>query len=224
MDLLLVEDDRFLANYLSQELRACGHEVMVAADGHAGLRAVLEHKFDAVVLDRMLPQIDGLSVVRTLREDGITTPVIMVTALGQLGDRVDGLDGGADDYIVKPVDVDELNARLNALVRGRGWTVSETDTITAKDVTVSPARLRAWYRGVALDLPKLEFNLLAELVRNADSVLTRKMLCQKVWQYEFEPRSKFVDAYVSRLRRRISDQAGDDPIVTVRGLGYMIRA
>lgn len=179
MDLLLVEDDRFLANYLSRELSACGHEVTVAHDGHAGLRAVLEHKFDAVVLDRMLPQIDGLSVVRTLREDGITIPVIMVTALGQLGDRVDGLDGGADDYIVKPVDVDELNARLNALVRGRGWTVSETDTITTKDVTVSPARLRAWYRGVALDLPKLEFNLLAELVRNADSVLTARCCARR---------------------------------------------
>lgn len=224
MNLLLVEDDRFLANYLAQELRVCGHEVTVATDGHAGLRAVLEHQFDAIVLDRMLPQIDGLAVVRTLREDGITIPVIMVTALGQLGDRVDGLDGGADDYIVKPVDVDELNARLNALVRGRAWTVSESDTITARDVTVSPTRLRAWYRGVALDLPKLEFNLLAELVRNADSVLTRKMLCEKVWQYEFEPKSKFVDAYVSRLRRRIAAQAGDDPIVTVRGLGYMIRA
>jgi DNA-binding response OmpR family regulator len=179
VDLLLVEDDRFLANYLSRELSACGHEVTVAHDGHAGLRAVLEHKFDAVVLDRMLPQIDGLSVVRTLREDGITIPVIMVTALGQLGDRVDGLDGGADDYIVKPVDVDELNARLNALVRGRGWTVSETDTITTKDVTVSPARLRAWYRGVALDLPKLEFNLLAELVRNADSVLTARCCARR---------------------------------------------
>lgn len=224
MDLLLVEDDRVLSDYLAQELRACGHEVIVAADGHAGLRAVLEHKFDAIVLDRMLPQIDGLSVVRTLRADGITTPVIMATALGQLADRVDGLDGGADDYIVKPIDVDELNARLNALVRGRAWTTSEADTMTAKDVTVSPARLRAWYRGVALDLPKLEFNLLAELVRNADSVLTRQMLCEKVWQYEYEPRSKFVDAYVSRLRRRISDQVGDDPIVTVRGLGYMIRA
>ena len=224
MDLLLVEDDRVLGHFLSQELRACGHEVVLATDGHAGLRAVLERKFDAIVLDRMLPQIDGLSVVRTLRNDGITTPVIMVTALGQLADRVDGLDSGADDYVVKPVDVGELNARLNALVRGRAWTVSDSDTITARDVTISPTRLRAWYRGVALDLPKLEFNLLAELVRNADSVLTRKMLCEKVWQYEFEPRSKFVDAYISRLRRRIADQAGDDPIVTIRGLGYMIRA
>jgi len=224
VNLLIVEDDRSLAAYLSAELRSCGHEVVVAVDGHAGLRAVLDRKFDAIVLDRMMPHIDGLSMVRTLREDGITTPVIMVTALGQSADRIDGLDGGADDYVVKPVDVDELNARLHALVRGRAWMQSDSDTISAKDVTVSPTRMRAWYRGIALDLPKTEFNLLAELVRNADSVLTRKMLYEKVWQFEGEPAAKLVDAYVSRLRRRISAQVGDDPIVTIRGLGYMVRA
>lgn len=224
MNILLVEDDAYLSGYLATELRTSGHDVTTAHDGHVALQLVLDHQFEAVVLDRILPQVDGLTVVRRLRADGITIPVVMLTALGQLCDRVDGLDGGADDYIVKPVDVDELHARLNALVRGRSWTISDNDTVSAKEIIISPKRLRAWYREVALDLPKMEFILLSELVRNADTVLTRKMLCERLWSVDLEPQSKFVDSYVSRLRRRIIAQVGDDPIVTVRGLGYMVRA
>lgn len=224
MDILLVEDDEVLAANLAAELNGCGHDAAIAPDGRAALKIVTDRKFDAVVLDRMLPEIDGLTVLRRMRADGMTVPVIMLTALGKSGDKVQGLEEGADDYVVKPVDIAELNARLLAVSRGRRWTVSESDTISAGGITVSPLRHRAWHKGVPIILPKVEFQLLTELVRNSDTVLTRAMLYERVWNYDFEPKSNIADMYIRRLRMKLAE-AGcvDDPIITVRGIGYMLR-
>jgi two-component system OmpR family response regulator len=158
-----------------------------------------------------------------LRGANITMPVIMLSALGRSVEKVEGLEAGADDYVVKPVAAVELNARLLALMRGRGWTGSAGDTIHAGDIVVSPTKFRAWRDGIALDLGKLEFKLLAEFVANADAVLTRAMLVERVWGYDFAPTTNIVDVYVRHLRVKLTAAGGDDPIRTVRGVGYMLR-
>ncbi|AGH49009.1 MULTISPECIES: response regulator transcription factor [Sphingomonadales] len=224
MDVLLVEDDAILAKDLAAELRECGHQAQIVGDGRLALQALVDRKFDAVILDRMLPELDGLSVLNRMRAEGMTLPVIMLTALGKSADKVEGLEQGADDYVVKPVDAAELNARLMAVSRGRQWNMPENDTISAGDITVSPLRHRAWYKGAPVVLPKVEFQLLAELVRNADRVLTRAMLYERVWDYDFEPKSNIADMYIRRLRLKLMEAGCDDPIVTVRGIGYMLRA
>lgn len=223
MDLLLVEDDDILADTLSAELRDCGHEVMIAHDGREALAIVGDRPLDAIILDRMLPKLDGLSVLRQLREEEMSIPVIMLTALGQSADKVEGLEQGADDYIVKPVDIAELNARLGAIGRRREWKTSEGDTISAGEIVLSPSRHRAWYKNTPLYLSKIEFGLLAELVRNADRVLSRAMLYERVWNYDFVPKANIADMYIRRLRLKLMAVDEADPIVTIRGVGYMLR-
>ena len=225
LHLLLVEDDEALAAMLSDELRALGHEVAMAGDGREALVAVSNAHYDAVILDRLLPLLDGVSVLERMRASRMTTPVIMLTALGRSIEKVEGLEAGADDYVVKPVDVAELNARLHAVLRGRQWvaTPADADTISAGDITVSPAKHRAWRDGKAVDLSKVELGLLAELARNADTVLTRAMLYERVWGYDFEPSTNIIDAQVRRLRIKLTEHGGSDPIVTIRGVGYMLR-
>lgn len=223
MNLLLVEDDTRFAATLDADLTDLGHKVTRVAEGRAALDMVTTRSFDAMILDRMLPAMDGMAVLRWMREAGVTMPVIMLTALGGSPDKVDGLEQGADDYVVKPVDISELNARLQAIIRGRGWTAPDNDTIRAGDITVSPLRHRAWRNGQPVILPRVEFQLLAELVANADTVLTRAMLYERVWHYDFEPKSNIADMYIRRLRMKLMEAGGDDPIITVRGIGYMLR-
>ncbi|BCA61079.1 DNA-binding response regulator [Sphingomonas sp. HMP9] len=223
LNLLLVEDDAVFAQTLAEELRGLDHSVTVAADGREALAAVDSAPFDAVVLDRMLPKVDGMEVLERLRGGNMTLPVIMLTALGRSVEKVEGLQAGADDYVVKPVAAEELSARLAAIVRGRGWTGGSADTIHAGDIVVSPTKFRAWRDGIALDLGNLEFKLLAEFVANADAVLTRAMLIERVWGYDFAPTTNIVDVYVRHLRVKLSAAGGDDPIRTVRGVGYMLR-
>ncbi len=223
MCILLVEDDGVFAQGMAEELRGFDHAVTVAADGREALAAVDSQPFDAVVLDRMLPRIDGISVLERLRSGNMTLPVIMLSALGRSVEKVEGLEAGADDYVVKPIAAVELNARLLALVRARGWTAGSADTIRAGDIVVSPTRFRAWRAGTAIDLGKLEFKLLAEFVANADTVLTRAMLVERVWGYDFAPTTNIVDVYVRHLRVKLTADGGEDPILTVRGVGYMLR-
>lgn len=223
LNILLVEDDAVFAQAMAEELRGFEHDVTVAPDGRDALAAVDSQAFDAVILDRMLPKIDGISVLERLRGANITMPVIMLSALGRSVEKVEGLEAGADDYVVKPIAAVELNARLLALMRGRGWTGSAGDTIHAGDIVVSPTKFRAWRDGIALDLGKLEFKLLAEFVANADAVLTRAMLVERVWGYDFAPTTNIVDVYVRHLRVKLTAAGGDDPIRTVRGVGYMLR-
>lgn len=224
MNILLVDDDVVLVETLASDLRDFSHDVVIAADGQAALVAIEQNGFDAVVLDRMMPALNGMSVLQRIREDGMTVPVIMLTALSRSADKVAGLEAGADDYVVKPVAAAELNARLAAVVRGRGWSEPGTDTLRIGNIVVSPVGFRAWRDGKPIVLSKLEVKLLAEFVRHADEVLTRTMLVERVWGYDFNPRSNIVDAYVRRLRQKLTEAGDDDPIRTVRGVGYTFRS
>ncbi|MDY0959568.1 response regulator transcription factor [Sphingomonas sp. CFBP8993] len=223
LHLLLVEDDTTYAQGLAAELRALGHRIEHVGDGRLALAAMDREQYDTVILDRMMPRLDGLSVVEALRARGITVPVIMLTALSMASDKVDGLEAGADDYVVKPVAAEELNARIHAVMRGRRWTTSENDTIRAGDVVVSPASFRAWRGGQPITLANLELKLLAELARHAGEVLTRAMLIERVWGYDFEPETNIVDVYIRRLRIKLTEGGGADPIETIRGIGYSLK-
>jgi DNA-binding response OmpR family regulator len=220
--ILVVEDDPKLARQLVAQLSQFGHEAVSVDNGQAALSTISQEAFDAVVLDWMLPNTDGMGVLRQMRANGMNVPVMMLTALGQTFDKVEGLDAGADDYMVKPADPLELNARLNALVRARGLASGTQDTISAGDIVISPAKFRAWRDGNALDLAQTEFKLLLELVRNAGAVTTKSMLLERVWGYDFVPTTNIVEAHIRRLRLKLLPY-GDDPISNVRGVGYLVR-
>jgi DNA-binding response OmpR family regulator len=168
LQILLIEDDRQLQRQLFEQLTHFGHEVETADDGIEALAAVGGRAFDVVILDWMLPSLDGITVLRRFREGGMNVPVLMLTALGQVIDKVEGFEAGANDYVVKPVDPLELNARLHALIRARRANDAPTDTISAGDIVISPSRLRAWCAGHALDLSQIEFKLLLELDGSKD--------------------------------------------------------
>lgn len=223
LHLLLVEDDATYAHGLAADLIGLGHRVEHVFDGRLALAAIDQEQYDAVILDRMMPRLDGLSVVEMLRASGITVPIVMLTALSMASDKIDGLEAGADDYVVKPVDPHELIARVQAVIRGRRWTASESDTIRAGDIVVSPTSFRAWRAGQPITLANLELKLLAELARHAGEVLTRAMLIERVWGYDFEPETNIVDVYIRRLRVKLTETGGADPIETVRGIGYSLK-
>ncbi|MGN6376085.1 MAG: response regulator transcription factor [Sphingomonas sp.] len=223
LNILIVEDDRHLADLLAAQLTALGHTITVVGDGQAALSAIAEDAYDAIVLDRMLPVLDGMAVIESLRQAGVSTPTLMLTALGQTIEKVEGLGAGADDYVVKPADPREIEARLHALIRARRLASGATDTVRVGDIVISPTKFRAWRNDRDLGLPRTEFKLLLTLARNAGSVLTRPMLIEQVWQYDFEPTTNIVDAYVRRLRVKLTQFGDDDPIQTARGVGYMLR-
>ncbi|TCP33144.1 response regulator transcription factor [Sphingomonas sp. BK235] len=226
MKLLIVEDDTDYAAALRDSLRRLEHEVAVARDGRDALLALERDGYDAMVLDCMLPLVDGATVVRRARDRGQRLPVLMLSALGRSADKVDGLDAGADDYVVKPTPPEEIDARLRALVRARAWTRAgdaPADTLRVGDIVVSPGQHRAWRGDRALDLAKLEFGVLAELARHAGHYLTRAMLIERVWGYDFEPATNIVDVQIRALRRKLCAAGEDDPILTRRSVGYMLR-
>ena len=225
MKILLVDDDPLFAGTLAQELHMLSHDVVVADDWRGMQQAVDGDQFDAVVLDRMLPGSDGIAILQRLRRENVTLPVIMLSALGRSIEKVEGLDAGADDYVVKPVPAGELSARIIALVRGRRWMATAADdTLRVGDIVVSPRRFRAWRANRPMVLAKLEMKLLTELAQHAGTVLTRAMLIERIWGYTFGANSNIVDVYVRHLRRKLTAHGGDDPIVTVRGIGYMLQA
>jgi len=223
MNLLLIEDDEGFAATLAEELRAFGHQVTIAQTGAAALQIADREPFDAAIIDRLLPQVDGTIVLRRLRESGKVLPVVMLSALDRSEDKIEGLEAGADDYVAKSIPVVELDARLKALLRGRQWSAGGGDTIRVGDITVSPSRFRAWRGDRPLDLVRLELNLLLELARSAGTVLTRATLIERVWHYDHEPATNIVDVQIRALRRKLTADGEDDPIVTVRGVGYMLR-
>ncbi len=223
LNLLLADADAPVAATLRAELVALGHRVTLAQDGRAALVAIDHEAFDAMILDWVLPVIDGIAVLQRLRAANMGLPIVMLSARGRAIDRIEGLDAGADDYVVKPAYAGELNARLNALLRGRRWAGAGDDTLRAGDIVVSPGKFRASRGGRAIELGNLEFRLLAELARNAGAVLTRAMLLERVWGYDVEPATNIVDAYIRRLRVKLNEGGAEDPIVTVRGVGYRLR-
>jgi two-component system, OmpR family, response regulator len=222
MQILIVEDDPALAAFLRDGLAGNFDGVTLVEDGRAALEAALGGTFDAIVLDRMLPLLNGMDVMRELRAARIRTPVLMLTALGSLDDRIEGLEAGADDYLVKPFAIGELIARLNALGRRR-HTDAVAEVLRVGDIELDLVGHKVRRGKRIIPLQRREFGLLTELVRNADRAVTRTMLLERVWNYNFDPRTNIVETHISRLRAKLNEGGETDPIVTVRGGGYMIR-
>ena len=227
MRILLIEDDPETARFIRKGLAEAGHVVDHAGDGRQGLLLAIDAEHDAVVVDRMLPGLDGLSIVRSLRAANRSTPVLVLSALGEVDDRVEGLRAGGDDYLVKPFALAELSARLEALVRRRIAGAGASAPVTRLEVADLEMDLlaRAVKRGGhGIELKPREFRLLEYLMRHAGQVVTRTMLLEAVWDYHFDPQTNVIDVHVSRLRRKIDREFGPPLIHTVRGAGYMIRA
>ena len=221
MRLLVVEDEIKMAGLLVRGLREDGHAVDVARTGDDALWMGQAVEYDAVVLDLMLPGIDGVSVCRAWRENGVWTPVLMLTARDGVEDRVAGLDAGADDYLPKPFSFAELNARLRALAR-RG--VSERPAVVeVGDLRLDPATRQVWRGSVEIQLSTKEFALLDTLMRRAGLVLSRLQLLEHAWDYAYENRSNVVDVYIRYLREKVDRPFGRESIETVRGAGYRLR-
>jgi two-component system OmpR family response regulator len=222
MRLLIVEDDREAADYLKKALREAGHMAEVANDGDTGLAIALDESFDVLVVDRMLPKRDGLSVVSELRSRGNETPVLILSALGQVDDRVTGLRAGGDDYLAKPYAFSELLARVEVLARRRAPNSAET-VYRVGDLELDRLSHRVMRGGEEIVLQPREFRLLEYLMRHAGQVVTRTMLLENVWDYHFDPQTNVIDVHVSRLRSKIDKGFAKPLLQTVRGAGYMIR-
>lgn len=222
MRILIVEDDVETNRFIEQGLKAAAHSVVVSRDGRDGLFQATDGGFDVIVVDRMLPRLDGLSLVKALRAADDTTPILMLTAMGGITDRVEGLDAGADDYLVKPFAFSELAARLNALAR-RPSARGDSQRLVVGDLVLDLLRRTVERAGRRIVLQPREFALLAELMRNPRRVMTRTMLLERVWDFDFDPKTNIVETHVSRLRSKLNAGCEDDAIETVRGAGYMIR-
>lgn len=221
MHILLIEDDRNAANYLVKGLTESGHVVDHAADGEDGLHLALTGEYDILVVDRMLPKRDGLSVIRMLRADSNRTPVLVLSALGEVDDRVEGLRAGGDDYLVKPYAFVELLARLDALVR-RGGDSDSLTRLSVADLELDLLKHKVTRAGRVLRLQPRELRLLEFFMRHAGQVVTRTMLLEQVWDFQFDPQTSVIDTQVSRLRAKI-DKGFDRPLLhTVRGVGYRL--
>ena len=223
MRILLIEDDRQMADYLRKALSEVGALADHAADGREGLLQAASADYDVLIVDRMLPGLDGLGIVRTLRAAGHRTPVLILSALGEVDDRVQGLRAGGDDYLVKPFAFSELHARLEALLR-RGSGETPDTRLRVADLEMDLLKREVSRAGRAIQLQPREFRLLEYLMRHAGQVVTRTMLLEQVWDYHFDPQTNVIDVHMSRLRGKI-DREFDTPLLhTIRGAGYMIRA
>lgn len=223
MKLLLIEDDATTADYIAAGLVEEGHVVDRLADGREGLIQATVNVYDVVIADRMLPGLDGLALVKTLRSAKIKTPVLFLTAVGGIDDRVEGLNAGADDYLVKPFAFAELSARLHALAR-RPQLKSEQTVLRVADLEMDLVRRAVIRAGQRIELQPREFRLLEHLMRTAGRVQTRTMLLEAVWDFHFDPQTNVVETHISRLRAKIDRPFGAELIGTVRGAGYMMRA
>lgn len=219
MEILVVEDEVGIADFLERGLRAEGYEVRVAGDGLEGARLAVDPEVDLVVLDRMLPGLDGLEVLARVRRARPGLPVIMLTAKGEVADRVEGLDRGATDYVTKPFAFEELLARIRARLR----TGASETTLAAAGIRLDLIARTAERDGVATGLPRREADLLAYLMRHAGRVCTREELLSAVWGYDHDPGTNIVQVYIGYLRRRLARPESPAPIETLRGVGYRLR-
>lgn len=223
MRILLIEDDQEAAAYLAKGLKEAGHNVDHAGNGTDGLFLATSERYDAMIVDRMLPGLDGLAIIQTLRSSGNATPVMVLSALGKVDDRVRGLKAGGDDYLVKPYAFAELLARIEAL--GRRGNASQPETrLKVEDLEMDLLSRTVHRAGRDIDLQPREFRLLEYLMRHAGQVVTRTMLLENVWEYHFDPQTNLIDVHISRLRQKV-DKDFDQPLIhTVRGAGYSLRA
>ena len=223
MRILVVEDDLEAQRYLVNGLKEAGHVVDDAADGDVGLTLALSRPYDMAIIDRMLPKMDGIKLVEEIRLQGNATPVLFLSALSEVDDRVKGLKAGGDDYLTKPYAFVELLARMDALMRRR-HPASVKTRLQVGDLDLDLLTRAAKRGDVAIDLQPREFRLLEYLMRHANQVVTRTMLLESVWEYHFDPQTNVIDVHISRLRAKI-DKGFEAPLLhTVRGAGYMIRA
>ena len=221
MRVLIVEDDRTAADFLAKALGKAGYQTEIASDGELGFELATSSVFGVLIVDRMLPKLDGLTIVERLRARGDRTPVLILSALGAVDDRVKGLRAGGDDYLAKPYSLVELVARVEALSR-RGHEGAVT-TYTAGDLVLDRLSHKVTRSGETILLQPREYRLLEYLMRHAGQVVTRTMLLENVWDYHFDPQTNVIDVHISRLRSKI-DKGQDKPLLeTVRGAGYMIR-
>jgi two-component system OmpR family response regulator len=224
MRILLIEDEKTVADFVVRGFQEAGHKIDHADNGKDGLFLATTESYDALIIDRMLPDIDGLSITRTLRASENYTPVLILSALGQVDDRVKGLQAGGDDYVVKPFAFSELEARLEALARrSQGKAAQETSLVFA-DLEMDLLARKVTRAGQTIELQPRDFQLLEYLMRHAGQVVTRTMLLEHVWDYHFDPQTNVIDVHISRLRAKIEKGFDTRLIHTVRGAGYKIDA
>lgn len=222
MHLLLVEDDPQVLDYLSKGLREAGYVLSTAANGRDGLALASRNTYDLLIIDRMLPELDGLTLIKTLRGSGNLVPVLILSALGDVDDRVLGLRSGGDDYLVKPFAIAELLARIEVLIRrNQRESRQHLTVLKASDVEMDLLTHKVTRDGKIIELQAREFRLLEYLLRHKGQVLTRTMLLEAVWDYHFDPQTNVIDVHISRLRKKLSDE-NSTLIKTIRGAGYLI--
>jgi two-component system OmpR family response regulator len=223
MKVLLIEDDAETAAWLAKGLREQGHVVDHAASGRDGLFLASGGAYDAIIVDRMLPEMDGLAIVKTIRSAGVKTPVLFLTTMSGIDDRVEGLEAGGDDYLVKPFAFAELLARVHALSRRPPLSSVET-VLRVADLEMDLLQRVVRRAGRRIDLQPQEFKLLEYLMRNTGRIVTRTMLLEKVWEFHFDPKTTVVETHISRLRSKVDRGFGAELIQTLRGAGYCLRA
>lgn len=223
MKILIVEDDQETADYIVRGLREHGHNAEHAADGHTALMMAGAGGYDVLVIDRMIPKLDGLSLLKALRDSGVTTPALFLSAMGSLQDRVQGLEMGGDDYLVKPFAFAELYARIGSLARRPPMGEAQT-VLRAGDLEMDVLRRTVTRAGQRIDLQPTEFRLLEYLLRRTGQVVTRTMLLEGVWEFHFDPKTSIVETHISRLRAKVDKGFDRELIKTVRGAGYSIDA
>ncbi|MCU0331339.1 MAG: response regulator transcription factor [Candidatus Kapabacteria bacterium] len=221
MRILVIEDERKVASFIQRGLEEERYIVETAPDGEAGLELALNNHFDAIVLDVMLPKLDGYSVLSTIRDSGNTTPVLMLTARGTTEDRVQGLDLGADDYLPKPFHFEELAARLRSILRRSA--PEKSTKLHCGDLVLDMVTHFAFRNDKEIELTTKEYALLEYLMRNKDRILSRSMIMQHVWKHNFDPESNIIDVYIKRLRSKVERPDGPTLIHSVRGVGYRMR-
>lgn len=223
MRILVIEDDPTVGQYIVSGLKDSGHDVEIADEGLKGLRAATAGNFDVLVVDRMLPKMDGLTLIETVRMAGNTTPVLILSALGEVDDKVQGLKAGGDDYLAKPFAFLELLARIEALVR-RASIKEDVILLQVDDLSIDLITRKVLRQEVEIILKPREFQLLEYMMRNTGQVVTRAMLLEAVWNYHFDPQTNVIDVHISRLRQKIDKDFTANLIHTVRGVGYVLES
>ena len=224
MHILLIEDDINAASYVIKGLKESGHVVDHASDGEEGEQLALTLKFDVIVVDRMLPKLDGLSLINKIRKEDTDTPILILSALGEVDEKVLGLKAGADDYLAKPFSFSELLARIEVLHRRTSPEVKET-SIKVGSLSMNLLTRQVYRQGVEIDLQPREFRLLEFLMKRSNQVVTRTMLLEGVWEYHFDPQTNVIDVHISRLRSKIDKPfSGKEMLFTERGAGYALRS